>query len=259
MSNPYYKDPKNPFNSPNNYNSRNRFSSGNNFNSTGSGGSGGICVSGCGGCASIVLGFYYLMIMPIIGIFALVGGVISLIGVAIATNDPNRGKPIIIVGSVIGGVNLVTCCGAGMIKKDTNQGQRTPQYSTYCRKCGIGLSRYAKICPNCATRVISPEETQKTDYQRVNEQEQREIKTHQPKRANTNQSSQIDLKNTAKISQNEEKVKKLKELFSISKRVKIEMAANFIGVEADVLKEIIISNKTEFHDVEFEGDFINVR
>ncbi len=80
-----------------------------------------------GGIISILLGLFLSMIYPevivFLGIFGtilqicmIIGGFITFIGVVIMLFNPELGKSIIIIGGLLGGVNILTIIGAAAIR-----------------------------------------------------------------------------------------------------------------------------------------------
>ena len=57
-------------------------------------------------------------VLVVVGFFQLIGSIISLIGAGMINNNPFGAKPVIITGSIIAGLNIITLIGGLQIKRE---------------------------------------------------------------------------------------------------------------------------------------------
>ena len=121
---------------------------------------GGIIISLIGGSISILLGFGLPFIYPEIAYFMedifillqiimIIGGIVSIIGAFLVFYKPRLGSSIVVVGSLISGINIITVAGAGRILKKLRATGRIPQKKKKMPK-GIGDEIF---CPFCHSEV----------------------------------------------------------------------------------------------------------
>ncbi|MFX0030494.1 MAG: hypothetical protein ACFE8B_14885, partial [Candidatus Hermodarchaeota archaeon] len=95
--------------------------------------------------------------------FAIIGGIITLIGTAIVSFNVKVGKYLILVSGIVAGGNLLTIFGAILLtKKFTTQKQERLPY--ICASCGEFSHTFAKYCENCGTKG-SLRKAMKSDYE----------------------------------------------------------------------------------------------
>ena len=134
----------------------------------------GLILSILGGLLSITLGFSLRAFYPdlasrvpdlfiIIQGFAIIGGIITLIGTAIVSFNVKVGKYLILISGIVAGVNLLTIFGARQLtKKFTTQKQERLPY--ICASCGEFSHTFAEYCENCGTKG-SLRKAMESDYE----------------------------------------------------------------------------------------------
>jgi hypothetical protein len=110
-------------------------------------------------------GFQALFVVLMIMTFA--GGITTLVGASrVNTDGSGKAGTIVIIGSVIGGLNWISLIGGILLKQEANKGyihqpysppssnQRPPMGSKkFCKNCGAPITEGTNFCQSCGTPI----------------------------------------------------------------------------------------------------------
>ena len=113
---------------------------------------------------------YFQSMFVVIAVISLAGGITTIIGASlINSKGPKTAGIVVIIGSVIAGLNLISLIGGILLtgaldnKNKYNSSTYVPPASTpiqpmvspkkYCRNCGAPLAEGTNFCQSCGTSI----------------------------------------------------------------------------------------------------------